>query len=84
MNKPRDYKKATEYQDQPEQVANRMARNRARQAALKAGTVHKGDNKEVDHKKMLKDGGSKTDPKNLRVVSEKKNTGWRKGVKGYG
>ena len=84
MNKPRDYTAATKYENQPEQVANRVARNRARQAALKAGTVHKGDNKEVDHKKMLKDGGSKTDPKNLRVVSEKKNTGWRKGVKGYG
>lgn len=71
---PRDYTNATKYENQPEQIANRVARNRARQQALKAGTVRKGDNKEVDHIKPLISGGSKTDPKNQRVVSERTNT----------
>ena len=84
MTKPRDYKKATEYENQPEQVANRVARNRARRETEKKLGHKLPSNVDVDHKKMLKDGGSKTDPKNLRVVSEHKNTGWRKGVKGYG
>jgi len=69
------------YNAQPEQVNKREANNRARYAALKAGTVHKGDNKEVDHKKMLKDGGTNA-PSNLRVVSESTNAAWRKGKKG--
>lgn len=69
------------YNAQPEQIKKREANNRARYAALKAGTVHKGDKKEVDHKKMLKDGGTNA-PKNLRVVSEHTNAAWRKGKKG--
>jgi 5-methylcytosine-specific restriction endonuclease McrA len=82
VTKLRDYKAATAYENQPEQVAHRVARNRARQAALKAGTVHKGDHKEVDHKTPMKNGGS-NDASNLRVISEHKNTAWRKGSTGY-
>jgi hypothetical protein len=42
----------------PEQVRNRDARNRARADAEKAGLVHKGDKKEVDHINPLALGGS--------------------------
>lgn len=45
----RNYKKETAYEDSPEQVRRRVARNRARRKALKTGKVHKGDGKELDH-----------------------------------
>ena len=60
-----------------EQKKNRDARNRARAAAEKAGKVSKGDNKDIDHKKMLKDGGSYA-LSNTRVESRHKNRGWNK------
>lgn len=49
INAKRNYKKEAEYENRPEQVKRRMARNRARAAAIKAGKVKKGDGKEVDH-----------------------------------
>lgn len=45
----RNYAKETAYENSPAQVKRRVARNRARAKAMKAGKVHKGDNKEVDH-----------------------------------
>lgn len=45
----RNYAKETAYENRPEQVKRRVARNRARAKAEKAGLVHKGDGKEVDH-----------------------------------
>lgn len=65
------------YNARPEQVQNRMERNRARAALMKDGKVAKGDGKDVDHKKML-DGGGTNAKSNLRVVSQKENRGWRK------
>ncbi len=53
-------------------------RNAARRELEREGKVHKGDGKDVDHKHMLKDGGSNA-RSNLRVVSEKTNRGWRRG-----
>lgn len=44
---------------------------------MAAGKVHKGDKLDVDHKKMLKDGGSKA-LSNTRVVSRAFNRGWAK------
>jgi len=44
-----NYAKENKWEDTPEQVKRRMARNRARQKALKKGLVHKGDNLELDH-----------------------------------
>lgn len=38
-----------QYQARPEQVAKRVARNKARRHALKNGTVHKGDGKDMHH-----------------------------------
>lgn len=37
------------YENSPEQVKRREARNRARAKAIRAGKVRKGDNKELDH-----------------------------------
>ena len=45
----RDYKKEAAWEDTPEQVKRRVARNRARREAVADGKVKKGDGKEVDH-----------------------------------
>jgi hypothetical protein len=50
----------------------RAARNKVRRQALKKGTVKKGDGKDIDHKKPLRNGGSK-DKSNTRVRSSKAN-----------
>jgi hypothetical protein len=70
------------YEESPERIKIREAQNRARYQALKAGKVHKGDSKDVDHIKPLVDGGAGA-ASNTRVVSEKTNRGWRKGQAGY-
>ena len=44
-----NYKKENKWEDTPAQVKRRVARNAARRKAMKAGKVHKGDSKEVDH-----------------------------------
>lgn len=44
-----NYKKETAYENRPDQVKRREARNNARSRAAKRGLVHKGDGKEVDH-----------------------------------
>lgn len=52
---------AIAYENTPEQVKKRMARNRARYKLLKEGKVHKGDGKDVAHKVALDKGGSNAD-----------------------
>jgi hypothetical protein len=52
--KKRNYKKENAWEDTPAQVKRREARNRARALMEKKGKVHKGDGKEVDHKKFTK------------------------------
>lgn len=74
----RNYDKEAKWQAQPEQVKARVARNKARREMEKEGRVHKGDGKEVDHKKFLGGKGGKvnkstTSEKNLRVVSRETN-----------
>lgn len=61
----------------PVQVNRREENNRARYQALKAGTVAKGDGKDVAHIVAM-DSGGKTTPGNLKVETAKKNRGWRK------
>ncbi len=61
-----------QYQERPEQVAKREARNKARYNLEKKGLVHKGDGKDVDHRKPLEKGGS-NDPSNWRVRSRHAN-----------
>ena len=45
----RNYAKETAYENRPEQVKRRVARNRARRKAIKEGRARKGDGKELDH-----------------------------------
>jgi len=44
-----NYAKENKWEDTPAQVRRRVARNRARRKAIKAGKVKKGDKKELDH-----------------------------------
>lgn len=66
------------YNAKPEQKKKRAMRNAARRELMREGVVHKGDGKDVDHKKMLKNGGGNA-RSNLRAVSQKTNRGWRRG-----
>lgn len=49
IRRDRNYKKETAYENTPEQVRRRVARNRARRRAIRDGRARKGDNREVDH-----------------------------------
>ena len=67
VNKPRPYaKEYANYDGTPMVKKKRAARNKARAMMEKEGLVHKGDGKDVDHKKALSKGG-KTVRSNLRV-----------------
>ena len=70
------------YESTPEQKHKRAERNKARRELEREGVVHKGDGKEVDHKRPLGAGGS-NDRSNLRAIDAEKNRGWRKGESGY-
>lgn len=48
-HKNHDYRVENKWEDTPEQVKRRVARNRARREAMKKGLVKKGDGKELDH-----------------------------------
>ena len=70
-NPNRNYAKETAYENSPEQVKRRVARNRARRKAEKAGKVHKGDGKELDHQGFHRTGSLDNVP--TKVVSKKTN-----------
>ena len=75
MRKKRQYKKGApnseyDFHGTKEQIKRRVARNKARRAAIKSGRVKKGDGKEVHHTKAKRK-GPLTGP--TRVVSKKKN-----------
>ena len=71
LTKKRDYKKEyNDYHASDEQKKRRAARNNARRSALKTGAVHKGDNKEIDHKNFNPLDNS---AKNKQVLSRKAN-----------
>jgi len=67
----RNYKKETAYENRPDQVKRRVARNRARRKALREGRVHKGDNLELDHVGSHRTGSLDNVP--TKVVSRRKN-----------
>lgn len=78
---PQDLKYMAEYQKKPSEVAKRVARNKARREYEREhGDLPK--NVEIDHKKMLKDGGTNA-KSNVRPVAASENRGWRKGKSGY-
>jgi hypothetical protein len=63
---PADREPYPAYDQKPAVKKKRAARNQARAVMEKAGLVHKGDGKDVDHKQPLSKGGS-TNRSNLRV-----------------
>ena len=75
----RKYVNAEKYEDSPEQVKKRMARNRARYKLLKEGKVHKGDGMDVAHVKAFDKGGSNKD--GVRVESASKNRSFKRDSK---
>lgn len=78
----RDYAKQNAlYNSKPEQVKHREEQNKARQQALKDGTVHKGDNLQVDHIKPLSKGGSNS-KSNRRVVPASQNMSFSRNKNG--
>ena len=75
----RKYTNAVKYEDSPEQVKNRMERNRARAKLMREGKVHKGDGKDVAHVKAADKGGSIKD--GVRVESASKNRSFKRDSK---
>lgn len=73
---PQELKTKRAYNARPENIHKRVLTNAARREAERKGLVKKGDGKEVDHKRMLDEGGGNS-AGNLRVVSRKENRGWR-------
>mgnify|MGYP000846117888 FL=1 len=72
-NGKRDYRREVDlYTSKPEVIKKRVEQNKARRMMEKAGKVHKGDGKDVDHKTPLSHGG-KTTKSNLRVVNRSTN-----------
>lgn len=72
-SRKRDYKKEYEqYHSKEKQKHNRALRNNARRTAEKQGRVHKGDGKEVDHKRSLDKGGSNSES-NWQILSRRAN-----------
>lgn len=67
----RDYNKEAAWEDKPEQVKRREARNKARLRAERLGKVHKGDKLELDHVGYHRTGSLAKVP--TRVVSEHAN-----------
>lgn len=73
VNKPRPYRHEYEnYDGTPAVKKKRAQRNKARRIMERAGAVHKGDGKDVDHKVPLSKGGN-TVRSNLRVKSASAN-----------
>ena len=67
------------YNSRPEQIKERSDNNKARAMLLAEGLVRRGDNKDVDHIKPQRSGGSNK-RSNLRAITKSKNRGWRDGV----
>ena len=61
------------YNSSPEQKKRRAQRNAARRQMEKEGKVHKGDGKDVDHKKHKARGKLDNSKGNLRVMDRSKN-----------
>lgn len=61
------------YNQSEEQKTRRAQRNAARREMEKAGKVHKGDGRDVDHKKHKARGKLNNSKGNLRVMDASKN-----------
>ena len=81
-NGKRDYKREVAlYTSRPEVIKKRDEQNAARAKMIKAGKAHKGDGKDVDHKRALSKGGSNA-TSNLRVVSASQNRSFSRNADG--
>ena len=81
-NGKRNYQKENLlYKSKPEQIAKRVARNKARRHFLAQGLVHRGDNLEVDHRVPLGFGGS-TGDSNLRIRTASANHSFHRTASG--
>ena len=79
---PRDYKAEYKNYDGTEAVKKKRAqRNKARRMLEREGVVHKGDGKDVDHKKPLSKGGTTT-RSNLKAVPASKNHSYKRKADG--
>lgn len=77
-NGKRDYKKQYEKYDGKASVKkDRAKRNGARRKLAAEGKVHKGDGKDVDHKKALSKGGGNS-RSNLRAVKKSTNRSFKR------
>lgn len=77
-NGKRDYKKENRlFNSKPSEIRKRVMRNQARRTMEQMGLVHKGDNKDVDHRVPLDKGGS-GQRSNLRVRSKASNRSFRR------
>ena len=76
----RKYDQATKYQNSPEQVENRMERNRARYKLMKEGKVRKGDGMDVAHVKAADKGGTIKD--GVKVMPRSANRSFKSDSKG--
>ena len=72
----RKYTQAAKYEDSPEQVKNRMERNKARAKLLREGKVNKGDGKDVAHIKAADKGGTIKD--GVRIESASGNRSFKR------
>ena len=82
MTYKRDYKAEYANYDGTEAVKKKRAqRNKARRIMEREGLVHKGDGKDVDHKKPLSKGGT-TVRSNLRVKDDNANRSYKRTSKG--
>jgi hypothetical protein len=78
VNKPRPIKKEYEqYGGTTAEKKKRAQRNKARRMLEREGIVHKGDGKDVDHKKPLSKGGT-TVRSNLKVKSASANRSYKR------
>jgi hypothetical protein len=66
------------YQSSPDQIKKRSERNQARAELAKAGVVHKGDGKDVDHIKPLVKGGNPLARGNLRAIPASQNRSFKR------
>jgi len=77
-NYKRDYKQEYANYDGTEAVKKKRAqRNKARRMLEREGVVHKGDGKDVDHKKPLSKGGTTT-RSNIRVKDASANRSYKR------
>lgn len=70
-----------EWDSKPEYKKKNSARVAARRKALKSGLVHKGDGRDIDHRRGVEAGNGKS---NIRVMSAHENRGRAQGPRKKG